>query len=572
MASGMRSACKRPQGTDGIINCDFPIVHYHNIIIMVITNAQGNAFFTEDAQMGLSARTQAFLATEGINTIDDLGEFTTKEDWTQIVANAKKPPRIPDPNNQGMFIEDEPYRIPTKSLNRLRVAAQAVKHFEETGRELTAALMQWNPRLKNFERQWKAMKDASDKDHEEAPKVSRSLGIVKFLESFENFVTQIFGVRQCRLSYVIRSDAFIPGAAPALAPNAPHSAIYGSISADRVALLSHDDPLFADDDAMVFDHLEAGVRGTKFAHSIEQFKRDKRGREAFLALQSQYAGIAMWDSEVTANNDFLLNRKWTGTTSFTLERYLNQHRAAYVSLTRCAEHVSVQLPDERTRVGFIVSNIESTDSDVKATIAAIKVDDTPGGLRRDFERAVALLLPTCPVKRKRSGKRKSAEISEISAQIDEGAEIASMKVSRGPVTGIELRYYKPEEYAKLSKAQKKELKEHRTPPADGKGVGARTKKRAKVTSKKAIKAQVAAVMKDLADEQKERENAVNQFRDLLAQASGVIGNTPDPKSSNAKANESKDDSKKADVASANLLSIFDRMVGGAKGGNGAQRG
>ena len=80
---------------------------------MVITNAQNNAFFTEAAQMGLSARTQTFLQTEGINTVDDLGEFTRKEDWTQIVANAKKPPRIPDPNNAGQFIEDEPYRIPT---------------------------------------------------------------------------------------------------------------------------------------------------------------------------------------------------------------------------------------------------------------------------------------------------------------------------------------------------------------------------------------------------------------------------------------------------------------------------
>ena len=119
---------------------------------MPITNAQATAFFTEAAQMGLSNRTRAFLQTEGINTVDDLGEFTTAEDWKQIVDNARKPPMIPDPANPAVQIHQEPFRIPTKSLNRLKVAAIAVKHYEETSRELTAPIMQWETRLMNFER------------------------------------------------------------------------------------------------------------------------------------------------------------------------------------------------------------------------------------------------------------------------------------------------------------------------------------------------------------------------------------------------------------------------------------
>ena len=224
---------------------------------MPITNAQTVAFFTDAAQMGLSARTRAFLQTEGIDSVADLGEFTTTADWKQIVDNARKPPMIPDPNNAANQIHQEPFRIPTKSLNRLRVAVRAVKHYEETSRELTAAMMTWDPRLKNFERQWKALEEAADKDGDEMPKVGRTLGIVKYLESYENYATTVFGVRNCRLSYVIREDAVVPGQAPPLEVNSPHSAQFGSISGDRVARLSHNDPLFRDDEAVVFDHLEA---------------------------------------------------------------------------------------------------------------------------------------------------------------------------------------------------------------------------------------------------------------------------------------------------------------------------
>ena len=149
------------------------------------------------------------------------------------------------------------------------------------------------------------------------------------------------------------------------------------------------------------------------------------------------------NKEVRSSQDFLLNRKFTGGTTLTLERYLSQHRAAYVSLQRCAENVDIEIPNERSRVGYLIENIECSDADVKAAIAAIKLDDSAGGLRNDFERAVALLLPVDPVDRKRKGKGKA------------GAEIAAsdIKQSRGAKTGVEFRYYTDAEYKKLSKEE-----------------------------------------------------------------------------------------------------------------------
>ena len=114
-----------------------------------------------------------------------------------------------------------------------------------------------------------------------------------------------------------------------------------------IARLSHTHGLFRDDNASVFDDIEVATRGTKFAPTIAPFKRSRDCRGAFLALKKQHAGAAMWDKEVREWQDFLLNRKWTGGTNFTLDRFLSQHRAAYVSLQRCAENVQVEVPNER---------------------------------------------------------------------------------------------------------------------------------------------------------------------------------------------------------------------------------
>lgn len=152
----------------------------------------------------------------------------------------------------------------------------------------------------------------------------------------------------------------------------------------------------------------------------------------------------------------------------TLERFLNWHCAAYVSLTHSAEHVTAQLPDERTRVGYLTTNIniESTDADIKVTIDVIKVDDMPGELCHNFEQSVALLLPICPAKRKLTGKRK---LSESLASLPKGARLSRwhpsrIKVSCGPLLTLNL------------KAHKKDINEHRPLPSKEKGVGARTKK------------------------------------------------------------------------------------------------
>lgn len=519
---------------------------------MVLTAGQVTAFFEDAGQMGLEPRTRVHLQGEGIVTIEDLAEFTDKDTWYQITENCKRPPQVMDA--AGVLVNQPAFHIGAKSLHRLRVAAVAVEYYAATDRAITTGAVQWNTALKNFEVQWKAIKSAKDDDSPEAPKMSKTVGMVKWLEAYEGYAKQRIGVRNAPLAYVLRENVAVPATAPALQAGQPHSDEHGSVREEMIARLSHTHGLYNDDNALVWDDIEAATRGTKFAPTIAPFKKSKNGRAAYLALMKQHAGPAMWDKEVKECMDFLLNRKFTGGTSFTLERFLSQHRAAFVSLQRCAENVQVEIPNERTRVGYVIDNIENNDSLVQAAIAAVKLDDGPTGLRNDFEAAVAYLLPVDPVKKKQK-KRPNAEISAANA-----TNKGSLKTSKGPKTGVELRYYAPKEFAKLSTEEISELKELRNASKKSGGTDkSSNKKNAKFRA-----SVVKAVTKQIREEEEEKaqeQTTIDAISGILKlNASAVAGGGKQPMVAQPPAKKNnvafKEESDEAQIAAIRLFQLM----------------
>ena len=84
-----------------------------------------------------------------------------------------------------------------------------------------------------------------------------------------------------------------------------------------------------------------------------------------------------------------MNKQWSGTTHQTLKAHIDRHQSAFVSLSETSDYVSHQLPNERTRVGYLIDSITSTDVNVVAALASIRMDDT--GRREDFEEASIFL-------------------------------------------------------------------------------------------------------------------------------------------------------------------------------------
>jgi hypothetical protein len=198
----------------------------------MLTAPQATNWFI--TQMLVPQRTRDFLDTQGITDVESLAEFTSTAAWKQITENGKRPPKIPDPANPGQLIEQEPFIISARSLLRLQVAAVAVEYYADTARPLTVQSIAW-PRLKNFEQEYKAIKDEKENGATDAPKITKQVTVVKYLEALENFAMTAIGARMCPVAYVIRPTAEVPAAAPALATDQPYSTEHGSVKDEMIA-------------------------------------------------------------------------------------------------------------------------------------------------------------------------------------------------------------------------------------------------------------------------------------------------------------------------------------------------
>ena len=123
-----------------------------------------------------------------------------------------------------------------------------------------------------------------------------------------------------------------------------------------------------------------------------------------------------------------------------------------------AEHVQYQLPNEHSRVEFLLEAIQRSDPGLQAAMASLKTDNGLEGMRNNFEASAAHLLPYDPVAKKRSSgyKRGSTQISSLME--------ASNATTKKPIigeTGVHLHYQNNSEYRTLNQEQKDELREWR---------------------------------------------------------------------------------------------------------------
>jgi hypothetical protein len=482
---------------------------------MPLTAAQTTAFFEQDTQMGIPNETVVQLQQEGITTIDDLVDFD-KDTMEQIAANLRRPAgRIADPNPTaapGATIPTPSFVFGAKTQKRLITASTLLRYYTTVGRNTTVANLQWTPVMRNFEIQWNALEDKKRAEEPEVPKITKALPIIKWTEAFRDYLHRMVGVRTIPLAYVIRPIVAVPPIT-AIAAGAPHSLEHEAIEIELIARANHIHPLYRDDNSTVYYKLEEATRATSYAASIKPFQRTKNGRDAWLALSNQYAGKDKWEAEIKRHEQLLHTRLWKGQSNFTLDRFIAQHRNAFVSMQAAAEHITYQLPNEHSRVGYLLDAIQCSDAGLQAAMASIKTDQALDGLRNNFEAAATHLLPYDPVQRKRSdhagGKRSAAEISDVT---HDEADISSFGAKKGiGKTGVHLRYHPSSEYQKLTTEQKDELREWRE--TSGRGMkrakpyhkDGKQQRNVKFKSDKAIAAAVEKkVNKRLKDEEKEK--------------------------------------------------------------------
>ena len=78
-----------------------------------------------------------------------------------------------------------------------------IRYYQTVGRDLTAANIQLNQVMSNFEIQWEALKERKDEDDPDAPKITKALPTIKWTEAFQDFLNRVIGARMIPLAYVI---------------------------------------------------------------------------------------------------------------------------------------------------------------------------------------------------------------------------------------------------------------------------------------------------------------------------------------------------------------------------------
>ena len=211
--------------------------------------------------------------------------------------------------------------------------------------------------------------------------------------------------------------------------------------------MNHTDPLFKTDNGTVYSMLEVATRATIYATTIKPFSQNKDGRGSWKAMISSHVGDDKWEQLQRDKLKFLMNTKWNGK-SYSLEKFLGQHRSAYVQLEEAAMHVNIQLPTPHTRVGYLLDNISHNDPDLRAALSSIRINTD--NMRDDFEKCVAFLLPVCPFVKSKVNSNKNPRLPTVSS--------TTLKNSGDSKTGVDFRWHTHNEYSKLSKAQKQELR------------------------------------------------------------------------------------------------------------------
>ena len=138
------------------------------------------------------------------------------------------------------------------SQHRLTVACELVRYYNTIGCDLSAGIMHWSNVMKNFEIQWKALKERKEGDHPEFPKISKSLPIMKWTEAFQDYLHRTIAVRTIPLAYITRETVDVPAIPPLQEANKPHSTEHGSIEVELVARASHDHELYKEDNGSVY--------------------------------------------------------------------------------------------------------------------------------------------------------------------------------------------------------------------------------------------------------------------------------------------------------------------------------
>ena len=382
------------------------------------------------------------LAENGLASWASFAELDDEE-----VVNLIKYVRRPGGDEDGV-------PIPATSISRIQVACYAARYYEMIGRAVNATTMEWN-RIRHFKDLIAINKEYSEPEAI-GPPVKNSK-IVEWTESLEEYLGSVRGIRKVPLSYLIRENVD-PGAAQAWPNgyNMPYSHIYSSFNEEMIARATHTHATYATDNEKLYQIISTALVDTPFMTSIKRHRSAKDGRRAFQDLVTHHSGTTKWNDLAAESDLKSTTTMWNGRSSrYTLTIHINNLRSFHNNLLRASEHTEYAIPTETQRVERLLKSLQTNEPAIISGVTTVRGSTDPDtGLYTDFERAADFILRIAP---KSKSNTKEHNISGVQQDFDN----VEKAISKGPKTGVELRYHTRKEFKELSKEEKDELMELR---------------------------------------------------------------------------------------------------------------
>ena len=158
--------------------------------------------------------------------------------------------------------------------------------------------------------------------------------------------------------------------------------------------------------------MEEGFEGTDVYPTLKAFRKKKDGRRAWMAIMRQYMSVEKWRGELKRVEGIVTKRVWKGDGTDTLEEFVALHRNCNTTMDNGDEIVEGYISsEERRKVERALDAIKSKDPTLLAAIPNVRQDDSPNGMMNNFEKAVAYLIPACPVAPNRKPSKTMAHIA-----------------------------------------------------------------------------------------------------------------------------------------------------------------
>ena len=255
------------------------------------------------------------------------------------------------------------------------------------------------------------------------------------------------------MSYLIQENAVPDPISPFPAAHImPYSAEYSSFNEEMIARATHVHATYPTDNEALYQIISTSLADTPFMTSVKRHRAAKDGRGAYLDLVIHHSGSAKWNDLAAESDRRATTLVWNGRSHrYTLAVHINNLRSCHNDMLRAVGHTQYAVPTETQRVERLLKSLQTNEPAIISGITTIRGSTDPvDGLYTDFEQAADFLLRIAP-KQKQGGR--DHNVSGLQQDYDNIEKV----VSKGPKTGVELRYYTRKDFQKLSKDEKAEL-------------------------------------------------------------------------------------------------------------------